>query len=92
MEGRDLTTTKTASYIVEGFMEEKEEDRPQEAAPEEKPEEKRDEPDLNLLFPGKGYDLNRLFPDAGSRKFLYDLRRNKKDIERLIKNLQLEEE
>ncbi len=69
-------------------MQENEDDKPQEAAPEEK----KEEPDLNLLFPGKGYDLNRLFPDAGSRKFLYDLRRNKKDIERLIKNLHLEEE
>jgi len=55
-------------------------------------EKKKRDPDLNLLFPGKDYDLNRLFPDEGSRKLLYELRRNKRDIDRFIKNLLSEEE
>ncbi len=55
-------------------------------------EEKRREIDLNTLFPEKGYDLNRLFPDQGTKQLLYELRRNKRDIERFIKNLDLEEE
>jgi hypothetical protein len=59
---------------------------------EVKPGEKKQEPDLNVLFPGKGYDLNRLFPDEGTRKLLYELRRNKRDIQRFIKKLHFEEE
>jgi hypothetical protein len=55
-------------------------------------EEKRREVYLNALFPGKGYDLNRLFPDEGTKKLLWELRRNKREIERFIKNLQAEEE
>ncbi len=55
-------------------------------------EEKRREIDLNTLFPPKGYDLNRLFPDEGTKKLLYELRRNKRDIERFIKSLHVEEE
>jgi hypothetical protein len=55
-------------------------------------EEKKREVDLNILFPGKDYDLNRLFPDEGTKKLLYELRRNKRDIERFIKNFDLEEE
>jgi hypothetical protein len=39
--------------------------------------EKRKELDLNTLFPGKDYDLNRLFPDEGTRRLLYELKRNK---------------
>ncbi len=70
------------------FMEEKNE-KPLEKMPEE---EKEKEVDLNALFPGKGYDLNRLFPDEGTRKLLYQLKRNKRDIERFIKSLQVEEE
>ncbi len=54
--------------------------------------EKKKEVDLNLLFPGKDYDLNRLFPDEGTRKLLYDLKRNKREIERFVKTLNLEEE
>ena len=69
-------------------MEEKE-DQPQEIDPEE---EKKREVDLNVLFPGRTYDLNRLFPDEGTKKLLYDLRRNKRDIERFIKNLDPEGE
>jgi len=58
-----------------------------------RPEEgKTREVDLNSLFPGLGYDLNRLFPDEGTRKLLYQIKRNKRDIERFIKNLHLEEE
>jgi hypothetical protein len=55
-------------------------------------EEKKREVDLNALFPGKGYDLNRLFPDEGTKKLLHDLKRNKRDIERFIKNFHAEEE
>ena len=55
-------------------------------------EEKRREIDLNTLFPGKVYDLNRLFPDEGTKKLLYELRRNKRDIDRFIKSLHVEEE
>jgi hypothetical protein len=69
-------------------MEEKE-DQSQKIDPEE---EKKREVDLNVLFPGKKYDLNRLFPDEGTKKLLYELRRNKRDIERFIKNLDPEEE
>jgi hypothetical protein len=69
-------------------MEEKK-DQPPETCTEE---EKKRELDLNALYPGKGYDLNRLFPDEGTKRLLYELRRNKRDIERFIKNLDLEEE
>ena len=69
-------------------MEEKDE-KPLEKIVEE---EKAREIDLNALFPGKGYDLNRLFPDEGTRKLLCQLRRNKRDIERFIRNLHVEEE
>ncbi len=55
-------------------------------------EEKKREIDLNVLFPEKGYDLNRLFPDEGTRKLLCDLRRDKRDIDRFIKSLHVEEE
>jgi len=55
-------------------------------------ESKGKEVDLNTLFPGKGYDLNRLFPDEGTKKLLHDLKRNKRDIERFIKNLEVEED
>ncbi len=53
---------------------------------------KKREIDLNTLFPGRDYDLNRLFPDEETRRLLYELRRNKRDIERFIRGLQLEEE
>jgi hypothetical protein len=76
------------SYIGKGFMEEKDDQLPQ-ISPDEK---KGKEVDLNLLFPGKNYDLNRLFPEEGTRKLLHDLRRNRRDIERFIKGLDIEEE
>jgi hypothetical protein len=69
-------------------MEEKDE-QPQTIGPEE---EKRREIDLNALFPEKGYDLNRLFPDGETKKLLYELRRNKRDIDRFVRSLQVEEE
>jgi hypothetical protein len=69
-------------------MEEKE-DQSQEISPEE---EKKRELDLNALFPGKDYDLNHLFPDEETKKLLYELRKNKREIERFIKNLSVEEE
>ena len=69
-------------------MEEKEDQ-----SPVTNPEgEKKRELDLNLLFPGKNYDLNRLFPDEETKKLLYELRRNKRDIDRFIKNFNFEEE
>jgi hypothetical protein len=55
-------------------------------------EEKRREIDLNTLFPEKGYDLNRLFPDERTKRLIYELRRNKRDIDRFIKSLHVEEE
>jgi hypothetical protein len=55
-------------------------------------EEKKREIDLNTVFPGKDFDLNRLFPDEGTKKLLSDVKRNKRDIERFIKNLSMEEE
>ncbi len=55
-------------------------------------EEKKREIDLNVIFPEKGYDLNHLFPDEGTKKLLYELRRNKRDIDRFIKSLYVEEE
>jgi hypothetical protein len=55
-------------------------------------EEKKREVDLNALFPGKEYDLNRLFPDEGTKKLLYELKRNRRDIERFIRSLHVEEE
>ncbi|MGO8989591.1 MAG: hypothetical protein ACLQGU_10755 [bacterium] len=54
--------------------------------------EKKREIDLNVLFPEKGYDLNRLFPDEETKKLLYELRRNKRDIDRFIRSLHVEEE
>jgi hypothetical protein len=54
--------------------------------------EKKREIDLNTLFPEKGYDLNRLFPDEGTKRLIYELRRNKRDIDRFIKSLHAEEE
>jgi hypothetical protein len=69
-------------------MEEKDE-QPQRIDPEA---ERKREIDLNVLFPEKGYDLNRLFPDGETKKLLYELRRNKRDIGRFIKSLQVEEE
>jgi len=70
------------------MMEEKE------GLPQEKKleEEKKREVDLNTLFPGKDYDLNRLFPDEGTKRLLHELKRNKRDIDRFIKSLNLEEE
>jgi hypothetical protein len=68
-------------------MEEKED-----KSPETHSDERKCEVDLNVLFPGKDYDLNRLFPDEGTKKLLYELRRNRRDIERFIKNLDIEEE
>jgi hypothetical protein len=70
-----------------GSMEETEDQSPPIDA-----EEKKREIDLNSLFPGKDIDLNRLFSDEGTRKLLSDVKRNKRDIERFIRNLSAEEE
>ncbi len=55
-------------------------------------EEKKREIDLNSLFPEKEFDLNHLFPDESTKKLLYELKRNKRDIDRFIKSLHVEEE
>ncbi|OGP86728.1 MAG: hypothetical protein A2156_04495 [Deltaproteobacteria bacterium RBG_16_48_10] len=73
-------------------MEEKAEKTSENMPEKEKGEEKLKAVDLNTLFPGKAYDLNHLFPDEGTRKLLYQVKRNKRDIERFIKSLYLEEE
>lgn len=83
-----MTKQIAVSYKEYGMVEEKE--APSSQAPEET--EKRRDVDLNLLFPGKGYDLNRLFPDEGTKRLLHELKRNKRDIDRFIKSLNLEEE
>jgi hypothetical protein len=70
-------------------MEEKE--IPAETTVPEGEKEKGKEPDLNLLYPGREFDLNRLFPDEGTKKLLHDLKRNKRDIDRFVKSLQMEE-
>ncbi len=75
-------------YRERGSMEEKEE----QFQKIDRGEEKKREIDLNVLFPEKGYDLNRLFPDEGTKKLLYELRRNKRDIDRFIKSVHVEEE
>jgi hypothetical protein len=69
-------------------MEEKEGQTPEVLAEEER----KKEVDLNALFPGKNYDLNHLFPDEGTRKLLFELKRNKREIERFINSLNVEEE
>jgi hypothetical protein len=74
--------------LPKGFMEER--DKP--LHPLDPEEEKKREIDLNVLFPERGYDLNRLFPDEGTKKLLYELRRNRRDIDRFIKSLHVEEE
>lgn len=74
------------SYI--GAMEERDEA----SQKMDREEEKKRDIDLNLLFPEKGYDLNHLFPDGGTKKLLWELRRNKRDIDRFIKSLNVEEE
>jgi hypothetical protein len=75
-----------------------------EAEPPKGLEEKENEPvespeaeapkriDLNALYPGKEIDLNRLFPDDGTKKLLHDVKRSKREIERIVKNLGIEEE
>ncbi len=63
---------------------------PAETTAPEGEKEKAKEPDLNLLFPGREVDLNRLFPDEGTKKLLHDLKRNKRDIDRFVKSLQME--
>ena len=88
IQGQKLTKQIAVSYKEYDMVEEKEE--PSRQAPEETG--KRRDVDLNLLFPGKGYDLNRLFPDEGTKRLLHELKRNKRDIDRFIKSLNLEEE
>ncbi len=67
-------------------------DEKQDQSPPADTGEKKHEIDLNTVFPGKDFDLNRLFPDEGTRKLLTEVKRNKRDIERFIRNLSTEEE
>jgi len=80
---------ESSNSKVESSKIEENDQRPKEIRPEE---EKKREVDLNALFPGKDYDLNRLFLDEGTKKLLHELKRNKRDIDRFIKSLNLEEE
>ena len=80
---------ESSNSKVESSKIEENDQRPKEIRPEE---EKKREVDLNTLFPGKDYDLNRLFPDEGTKRLLHELKRNKRDIDRFIKSLDLEEE
>jgi hypothetical protein len=85
---RRVDKRNSVSYIKCGFMEEKENPTEENLPQEERPKEV----DLNSLFPGKGFDLNKLFPDEESRRLLRDVKRNRRDIERFLKNLDMEEE
>jgi hypothetical protein len=80
---------ESSNSKVESLKIEENDQIPKEIRPEE---EKKREVDLNTLFPGKDYDLNRLFPDEGTKRLLHELKRNKRDIDRFIKSLNLEEE
>ncbi len=64
----------------------------QEKLQDQSQEGKKWEVDLNALFPGKNYDLNRLFPDEGTKRLLHELKRNKREIDRFVRSLNLEEE
>jgi hypothetical protein len=44
--------------------------------------------DLNAIYSGEERDLNRLFPDAMVRRFLRDVRKNQRDVERFLKRLE----
>ncbi|MDP2972731.1 MAG: hypothetical protein Q8P64_26515, partial [Deltaproteobacteria bacterium] len=68
---------ESSNSKVESSKIEENDQRPKEIRPEE---EKKREVDLNTLFPGKDYDLNRLFPDEGTKRLLHELKRNKRDI------------
>ena len=57
----------------------------EEKIPEERPI------DLNTLFSGERRDLNRLFPDSRFRRFLRDVRRNQRDVERFLKRLETDD-
>jgi hypothetical protein len=46
--------------------------------------------DLNSMFSKNGRDLNRLFPDAHSRRLLRDLRRTQRGVDRFLKRLERE--
>ena len=44
--------------------------------------------DLNMLFSGETRDLNRLFPEARFRRFLRDVKRNQRGVERFLRQLE----
>ena len=46
--------------------------------------------DLNLLFSKDGRDLNRLFPDAHSRRLLRDLKKSQHGVDRFLRSLEKE--
>jgi hypothetical protein len=79
-EGSELTqSTAPSSGFEDGGKE-----APLRVIPEE---EKKREVDLNVLFPGKNYDLNRPFLMRRQRSFSTNSGRNKRDIERFVKTL-----
>lgn len=46
--------------------------------------------DLNMLFAEEKRDLNRLFPDSRLKRFLQDVRRNQRDLERFLERLEVD--
>jgi hypothetical protein len=48
--------------------------------------------DLNMLFSEEKKDLNRLFADPRVRRFLRDVQRNQRDVERFLKRLEIDSE
>jgi hypothetical protein len=48
--------------------------------------------DLNVLFTEEKRDLNRLFPDTRLRRFLKDVRKNQRDVERFLKRLEIDDD
>ncbi len=47
--------------------------------------------DLNVLFTEEERDLNRLFTDSRIRRFLKDVRKNQRDVERFLKRLEIDD-
>ena len=43
--------------------------------------------DLNSVFPGEPKDLNRLFPDGRSRRFLKSMKQHQRSVERFLERL-----
>lgn len=48
--------------------------------------------DLNMVFAEEKRDLNRLFSDSRLKRFLRDVRRNQRDLERFLERLEVDGE